>query len=620
MPTQEEIEWIESLGFDYTRYPDFGDFLIENKKVTQDLANACDSQEKVRYVLGYGLLEILEAGLPGGVDGLRVLVDLAKACSKENVGYVFGYGLPEILEAGLPGGVDGLRVLVDLANLSGNYFETFVSDKNFVIWYVEQRLSGNNFSLKELLINFNKLKFPGFSDELYENMDPRISKTNFPEEVSEFLSLADKGRSGFKDWYVDFNSVRLNNLANVGVDLSYWLGKKRFRFKDIVIKVSTSEKTDIIDRELPKLKQWFGLLLDCVVDADFVIKQMLSKIEKADDLSSLFVFFENNPASIVPFVRDIVFSVVQEKSGLNSISENDLRKLVNTFYGKQLARAKARKDFGLSHEVQSEFEFVRAMNHEQLIKSLPSLQAGAYVMSRIDEFAKACPKQGRESDLTRALHELESIAQTIENLLASESEKYKTHFKGKYDLKFRISDKFPLEVLTIGDDGHACIQQGGMAESAGFKFYQDSDALLIEILSTRLFKNPIFRVLKKFERIGFILAFACIDDNNRPVIGLNTVEIAKSWPDDVKKEFYDSAIDFLIALAKKAGFKAIMIGNGYGSEYFTNKFGRTRVSFRKLNPDSEKYYTNTFENGTPIKTEQGMYLAYQGTGAIIWEE
>ncbi|MBW2969068.1 hypothetical protein KY314_03045, partial [Candidatus Woesearchaeota archaeon] len=81
-----------------------------------------------------------------------------------------------------------------------------------------------------------------------------------------------------------------------------------------------------------------------------------------------------------------------------------------------------------------------------------------------------------------------------------------------------------------------------------------------------------------------------------------------------------SAIDFLIALAKKAGFKAIMIGNGYGSEYFTNKFGQTKVSFRKLNPDSEEYYTNTFEKGTPIKTEQGMYLAYQGTGAIIWEE
>jgi hypothetical protein len=162
---------------------------------------------------------------------------------------------------------------------------------------------------------------------------------------------------------------------------------------------------------------------------------------------------------------------------------------------------------------------------------------------------------------------------------------------------------------------------GGQFEESGYNFFKDSDALFIEILSINPSKSK-FSLWKKFGRVGFILAFACVDYNGRPILGLNTVEIAKSWPDNTKAEFYNASMKWLIEFAKKAGFKAIMIGSGYGSGYFRKKYGSQEVAFRKMNPYKfeESYYTNTFEHGQRIEHPEGIILQYEGSGVIIWEE
>jgi hypothetical protein len=660
METQEEIEWIKSLGFDDYRDIGFGNFLIANRKISEELINTCKEKnvkvkdvfsglfniknfikstddlreycltiidlvraykgEDVRIIFWYGL-NCIRSWIKS-IDDFRVLVDLVRACKGKNIDSVFS----ALSDRKIPiESIDDFRdyglILIDLAKISGNHFKVFYKYKGFFLWYVNEVRSGKKFSLKELLIIFNKSKFPGFSDDFYAKLDPRISKFNNAKKVNYLLNRAKYGRRDFYQWYANFNVKRLKNLANYGINLNYWLGIKEVKFKDKIIEVRTDEQKDIINRELPKLKQWFNYLLETVNDKNFVLAQIFARVEKANDLENLFIYLRENPANIPPFIRNIIFSIVKEKADLSSIPEKELRKLVNTFYGRELAKIRAwAKDVyktvlqsSAFHELESEFEFVRTINYEQLIKDLPHLRVNPYLQTRLGEFAKACPKTGKESDLTIAIHELERVAQAVENVLAEQSEKDKISFKAKYNVNFRVSDKFPLEVLTIGADSHACIRPGGTHEYIGFNFFQDSDALLIEILSKKTLKKP--------KRIGMVLAFACFDDKKRPVLGLNTVEIAKSWPDDAKAEFFDTATKWLIDFAKNAGFKAIMIGQGYGSKYFREKYGEQQIWFRKINPfPTLEYNSNTFEHGMQNQTPEGIILVYAGLGTIIWEE
>jgi hypothetical protein len=64
-----------------------------------------------------------------------------------------------------------------------------------------------------------------------------------------------------------------------------------------------------------------------------------------------------------------------------------------------------------------------------------------------------------------------------------------------------------------------------------------------------------------------------------------------------------------------------MIGQGYGSKYFREKYGEQQIWFRKINPfPTLEYNSNTFEHGMQNQTPEGIILVYAGLGTIIWEE
>ncbi len=583
-------------------------------------------------VLEYGLPTVIKLGLIKNSNDLRVvglvLAELARASGDYFI-WVLEYGLPVVVKAGLVKNADDLRVvgmfLADLAVLSGKkYVELFFNNNKLLLWYFKERTQGRKPRLQELILIANRLKFPGYGDELYKKMDPRLALTKNAKLAKELLDIAQSGRSDYKKWYEKFNAERIKTMADYGIDVGLWLGKKRFVFKDVSISVVSVESEKIVQELLPQLRSWLEVLLGTVNDSQFVLGEMVRRLPKQPrevSVEAVVELLQSSPKAIPAFIQDVVFKVVKEKPDVSCIPEKDLRKLVTGFYGKAIAVHKARKEKEEAEVVQNELVVVSKLSYERLVENLPKLKVMPYLQTRLKEFMRASPKAGKEADCSRALHELERISQAIINLVSAEDKEQKTHFEGTYDLRFRVSDKFPTEVLTIGNDGHACIQAGGEYEPAGHNFYRDVDALFVEILSMSEEKKSFFRVFKSFDRVGFALVFAAVDSQNRPVLALNTVELPKLWPAKVQAKFFDAMVDWLKIFASKAGFRAIMIGNGYGSEYFTNKYGAQNVYFKKMSPypTKIKYYTNAFEHGTTRETPEGLVLEYSGTGAIIWE-
>ncbi|MEA2036934.1 MAG: hypothetical protein U9O94_05460 [Nanoarchaeota archaeon] len=218
--------------------------------------------------------------------------------------------------------------------------------------------------------------------------------------------------------------------------------------------------------------------------------------------------------------------------------------------------------------------------------------------------------------------DLEQIADSILKILKGKSEKGKM-----LELSFSVSKKFPLDikvktrwskglahffqpsVLTMGNDGGCCVAMGGVNEFAGYNFFLDSDALLVNIMD------------KNKKRVGMILAFAAIEDN-KPILALNTVETPFRSDTHVYPLFCDLCMQMLSAFAHTAGFQKIVIGRGNGSGYFQKAYPEIGLNMQKMNPFKTKnrYYTNAFESGTMKDTPEGIILSYQRVGHLIWDK
>ena len=70
------------------------------------------------------------------------------------------------------------------------------------------------------------------------------------------------------------------------------------------------------------------------------------------------------------------------------------------------------------------------------------------------------------------------------------------------------------------------------------------------------------------------------------------------------------------------GFKRIVIGKGYGSDYFQKAYPEIEIAMQKMNPfkTDKRYYTNAFEGGKMEETQEGMVISYSGKGHLIWEK
>ncbi|MBD3303713.1 hypothetical protein GF343_01085 [Candidatus Woesearchaeota archaeon] len=516
------------------------------------------------------------------------------------------------------------EIFIDLHNMAGKkYTDVFFKNKDFLNWYIQERLAGKTVSLEDALIAVNELKFPGYKREFYAKMDPRISKIEHESLASELLAKARYGRAKYKEWYEEYNKERIQTLAEYGIDVDLWLGKKRFKYKNVKIDVQTVEEKEILSKRLPQLKDWLNALLDTVNDPRYVLAEIISHLPKKlreNSVEALMRALQQAPKAIPDFIREVVFKVVKKKPELTSIPAKELRKMIKVFYGKTISTCMARGEAIKAQEARNEVKLISLLEYDKLIERLPKFKVYPYIQTRLSEFARASPKPGKEADCNLAVHHLEEVAQAIANLIQAQDKEYKAHFEGTYDLRFRISDKFPTEVLTIGADGHACIQPGEESEEEGHNFFRDVDALFVEILAMREKKAPIIRMFKKFDRLGFILAFAAVNEKNQPVLALNTVEIPKLWPEYVCAKFFDAATDWLKIFTSNAGFKAIIIGQGHGSDYFRKKYGEQDVYIKKMSPypTDIEYYTNAFEKGKIRETKQGLILEYSGKGAIIW--
>lgn len=218
--------------------------------------------------------------------------------------------------------------------------------------------------------------------------------------------------------------------------------------------------------------------------------------------------------------------------------------------------------------------------------------------------------------------DLEQIAESITKILSG-----KTGEARILNISFNVSKKFPLNlqlktrwtkgishffqpsVLTIGNDGGCCVAMGGVNEFAGYNFFLDSDALLVNILD------------ENKKRVGMILAFAALE-GKIPVIALNTVETPFRADQSIYPLFCDLCMQMLSAFAHVAGFHKIVIGQGYGSSYFQQAYPETGLNIKKMNPfkTDKKYYTNAFEGGKMEDTPEGIILNYEGKGHLIWDK
>ena len=92
---------------------------------------------------------------------------------------------------------------------------------------------------------------------------------------------------------------------------------------------------------------------------------------------------------------------------------------------------------------------------------------------------------------------------------------------------------------------------GGVNEFAGYNFFLDSDALLVNILDNN----------KK--RVGMILAFAALD-GNVPILALNTVETPFRADSSIYPLFCDLCMQMLSAFAHVAGMSEHVRSGGFG--------------------------------------------------------
>ncbi len=406
--------------------------------------------------------------------------------------------------------------------------------------------------------------------EIIGDIDMRVLTTKHPENIKKLIKTAhDLGERKYTGMYIVQNANAIKNLKAHGINRKLWLGYDQLHLVERLITPGIKDmspedyRKKAIDEQLEKFSE--------TIENLFSEKLIIDKEAKEKLLSD----------------------IISKAASVLSVSKKKIQDL-DSF--KKLCISQSEK--------------------------LPDvIKKSILVKIKDDEKMKKIVDPSKLNSFFGVRGDLEQIADSINKISKGKSETGKM-----LQISFNVSRKFPLDiklksrwskglshffqpsVLTIGNDGGCCVAMGGVNEFGAYNFLLDADALLVNIMD------------KNKKRAGMILAFAALEDG-QPILALNTVETPFRSDPEIYPLFCDLCMQMLSIFAKKAGFKKIVIGKGYGSGYFQKAYPETDLNIKKMNPfkTENRYYTNAFEGGNMEETPEGLILSYKGKGHLIWD-
>ena len=348
--------------------------------------------------------------------------------------------------------------------------------------------SKNSKDLPKLLkkiVTYDKIKLicaRGFFNGIFEDaelkallgsLDMRILTTGHPDDVKQLIKTAQTlGEEKYLRWLVMQNMKALKTLKSYGIKLPIWLGIQQLHLVQRVIAPGISnispdeyKKRAIGEQVELFLRNMHLIFSQDVIPDDKARSELFGNISNKDssilsaskkDMETVESFIKTcaSKADKIPdVIKKAILPQIQDDAKMQKIVT---RERLQNFFG-------ARGDF------------------EQVAESITKIIAG---------------KTGEAKML---------------NITFNVSRKNPLNLQLKTKWTQGMTNFFQPSVLTIGNDGGCCVAMGGVNEFAGYNFFLDADALLVNILDNN----------KK--RAGMILAFAAIE-GNEPILALNTVE------------------------------------------------------------------------------------------------
>ena len=445
----------------------------------------------------------------------------------------------------------------DLVDVALRHFEVAGKKSDKYYPYVSMRL-------------FGKTYIPDFLDEveslikdIKETKNSQNDPSGFLYRLSEEIVNKKKDRNRFDAQYYKINVKGLPRLATVDyllnnnsrntaervIKCSLKGGEDYARLLDSKVSGNLESYLDSINEDTDKRIKDLGIKLDSfkrgIEEKSFEVSE--TKARKAEDI------VKRSKKELKKTLEDMLEKGVHApKNLLLKIRDNLYNK--KPFYGsqekdiEQLMEEIGNDENKLRKAVSIAFEYA---NKKDRIKDKESLKVSRFHLRKILDRFNTSKDETLEGDI----------------------------------YKLRLCKKNPIDDLTIGNDGGACI---GLYEHSAFDFERP---LIIDYLSDNA--SQFIEVHRGDERVGFALVFAAESDDG-PVFAINSLELSNKLQNESQEKLdmiSKAALRYCIDYAKAAGFRHVALGDyeyntskNYG-EKMARKVKQPDLELRKIGPD-----------------------------------